>query len=120
MLQQLTEQLIEECAACLARFWQMREEDREPDFFQEVKPHADYWHQHVLQWQQQADVFIQRCRPKYMHTMQVHNAQEAFTQFVVQSFYKGTSKKRFEQSILSTKYTLETFLKALKEAQYAE
>lgn len=114
MLQQLTHQLMEECDACIVRFWQMREEDRKPDFFNEVKPHADKWHEMIAQWQQHAYVFIEQERPKYMHTMQVDNAKEAFEQFVVQSFYKETSKKRFEQSVLSTKYTLSSLYAQLE------
>ena len=115
MLQELTRALIEECDTCIARFWHMRDEDRKPNFFEEVKPHADQWHRIVADWQQHAYVFIEQERPKYMHTMQVDNAKEAFEQFVVQSFYKETSKKRFEQSVLSTKYTFTSFLAYLED-----
>ena len=36
-------------------------------------------------------------------------------QFVVQSFYKGTSKKRFIQSIQSTQYTLSILKRKIDE-----
>lgn len=39
-----TYQLIEECDACLHRFQEMRRLDKEPDFFNEVKPHVDEVH----------------------------------------------------------------------------
>lgn len=120
MLHILTAQLIRECDNCIARFWQMREEDREPDFFREVKPHADKWHANLNDWQQLATQYVLAYCPKYMHTMQIDNAKDAFEQFVVQSFYKGTSKKRFEQAVLSTKYTLQAFLTAMEEGAHAD
>lgn len=120
MLQQYTAQLIDECDACIARFWQMRTDDRAPDFFADVKPHADRWHAHVAKWQQAAYAFIDKERPKYIHRMQIDNVKEAFEQFVVQSFYKETSKKRFEQSVLSVKYTCSVLLTQVEEAAYVE
>lgn len=120
MLQQLTKQLVKECDACIERFWHMREQDAVPDFFRDVKPHADQWHAHIAQWQQAAYAFIEQHAPKYMHKTQIDAAKEAFEQFVVQSFYKETSKKRFEQSVLSVKYTCTVLQTCMEEAAYVE
>ncbi len=95
----------------------MREEDRTPDFFQEVKPHADEIHQLLKVWQQEANKWIQKNRPKYMHTQQIASVVESMEQFVVQSFYKETSKKRFLDAIHSTSYTLKTFERLVKEGE---
>ncbi|ETT81111.1 YppE family protein [Viridibacillus sp. FSL R5-0477] len=121
MLLSTTEKLLEECDACWQRFLRMREEDTSPDFFLEVKPHADTWHAILVTWQSESEKWILLNKPKYMHNTQIDNALDAMDQFVVQSFYKATSKKRFYQSIQSVKYTLETFLRYLREdgEQYA-
>lgn len=49
-----TTKLIEECEQCVTRFWQMREEDRTPDFYQEVKPYADELHTLLTEWQRRS------------------------------------------------------------------
>ena len=115
LLIQQTSILIDECEKCVSRFWQMREEDRTPDFFTEVKPHADVIHQLLKEWQQEANSWIQKNRPKYMHTQQIASVVESMEQFVVQSFYKETSKKRFLDAIHSTSYTLKIFDGLVKE-----
>ena len=117
LLLQQTAKLIDECEKCVSRFWQMREEDHTPDFFVEVKPHADVIHQLLKEWQQEADKWIQANRPKYMHTQQIASAVESMEQFVVQSFYKETSKKRFLDAIHSTTYTLNIFERLVKEIE---
>lgn len=107
--------LIQECEACLTRFQKMRDEDREPDFFYEVKPHADSLHAQIKNWQQNAHIWIIKTAPKNLYVQQIDHAADAMEQFVVQSFYKGTSKKRFIQSIQSTMYTLRLVVRKLEE-----
>lgn len=114
-LKQLTEQLIVSCDDAVNRFYKMREEDRDPDFFGEVKPYADHVHAQLKVWQQQSKQFIDLYQPKHFHYMQVDNAVEAMEQFTVQSFYKKTSKKRFIQSVQSVHYTLSKFLRYVNE-----
>lgn len=109
-----TKQLIEECNYCIKRFYKMREEDRAPHFFDEVKPHADTVHLLTKEWQQQANEWIAKHQPKYLHSQQITAAVEAINQFVVQSFYKETSKKRFVQSVQSALYTCDTLLRYLQ------
>ena len=118
LLIEKTSILIDECARCVERFWQMREEDRVPDFFQEVKPHADHIHALLQDWQQQADAWIKENRPKYMHQEQIASAVESMEQFVVQSFYKETSKKRFLDATHSTSYTIKNFYNLLGEGNH--
>lgn len=117
MLKQLTEQLYAECDLSWNRFMTMREENREADFFQEVKPYADNIQQKLIQWKSLSNDFIQTYKPKYVHMVQVNNASDAIEQFVVQSFYIKTSKKRFYQSIQSVKYTCETYIRALEAVE---
>lgn len=115
LLIQQTSILIDECEKSVARFWQMREEDRKPDFFKEVKPYADAIHQHLKEWQQGANLWIQNNNPKYMHIQQIAAVVESMEQFVVQSFFKETSKKRFLDAIHSTSFTLKNFERIVKE-----
>ncbi len=110
-----TKYLIEECDASISRFYKQRELDATPHFFDEVKPHADHIQTYLTEWQQSALNWIKENRPKYMHETQINNAVDAMNQFVVQSFYKETSKKRFIQSVQSVHYTLSTFLRYLEE-----
>lgn len=114
MLKQLTEQLYAECDRSWNRFMTMREENREADFYDEVKPYADQMQVQINQWKELSQIFIQTYKPKHVHMVQINNASDAIEQFVVQSFYIKTSKKRFYQSIQSVKYTCETYLRALE------
>lgn len=114
ILKQLTEELYAECDLSWERFARFREEEYEPDFFTEVKPYADELQDKLVRWKQLSQEYIFKNRPKHIHMVQINNASDAFEQFVVQSFYIKTSKKRFFQSIQSVKYTCETFLRTLE------
>lgn len=110
-----TKQLIEECDASVNRFFHMREIDAEPLFFDEVKPHADNTQALLKEWQENVNAWIRKNQPKYIHEIQISNVVDAMNQFVVQSFYKETSKKRLLQSIQSVHYTLSNILRSLEE-----
>ena len=112
-----TTKLVTECDEAINRFYKMRELDAVPDFFEQVKPYADELHEFIGQWQQLAHMWIADNKPKYMHRIQIDNAVDAMEQFIVQSFYKETSKKRFIQSVQSVHYTLTTFIRYLKEGE---
>ena len=111
----LSTKLIKECDECITRFYSYRELDKEPDFFQDVRPHALELDEVLLEWEKLVRVWIQQKRPKYVHPSQVDSLLESMKQYVVQSFYKGTSKARFLKSVHSSKYTLETIVQAIKE-----
>lgn len=110
-----TNDLIKECDASIDRFYKMRELDASPNFFDVVKPYADNINSLLNEWQQNANHWILEKQPKYMHKQQVANVVEAMNQFIVQSFFKETSKKRFTQSVQSVHYTLSTFKRYLEE-----
>lgn len=114
-LKEQCEVLLSVCAECRERHLQMRAENREPDFFTEVKPYADQYHTLLDEWTEAAYVWIQAEKPKYTHPAQVENLQDAMKQFIVQSFYPKTGLKRFAQSIQSAEYTLKTFLEGLEK-----
>lgn len=117
ILREQTEQLLQECETCKNRFFQMREKDVTPDFFQDVKPYADSIQLQLLEWKENAILWIQEYKPKYLHEQQIESVVENMNQFVVQSFYKETSKKRFLQSIHSVQYTLSTLLRYIKKTE---
>lgn len=112
-----TKLLLTICDECEQRFYRMRETDHEPDFFEEVKPYADTSHQAIAQWAEEMKVWIQKEKPRYVHEVQVDSLKDSMTQFVVQSFYKATGKKRFILSIRAARYTLQTVLDAMNADQ---
>ncbi|WOV85455.1 YppE family protein [Sporosarcina jeotgali] len=114
-LQQLTEKLLEVCDECLVRHSDMRKENREPDFYTEVKPYADHCHQMIDEWDELVKQWIRTNRPKYVRPIQISTLNDLMKQFTVQSFYQKTGKKRFVQSIQSASYTLNTVRIALEK-----
>ena len=116
-LQVITANLLDACEQAIARFYTMRERNAEPDFFNDVKPYADNMRTQLQIWRELAYEWIIVNEPKYMHKQQIDHAYDAMEQFFVQSFYKATSKKRFIQSVQSTKYTLATLKRYVEEGQ---
>ncbi|WP_252503409.1 YppE family protein [Sporosarcina sp. Marseille-Q4943] len=109
-----TERLLSVCEECLERLPAMRELDREPDFYIEVKPYADINHKLLDEWTEEIRTLIREERPKYVHLHQIESLNESMKQFIVQSFYPKTGKKRFVLSINSATYTLRTVLDELQ------
>ncbi|AOV08038.1 YppE family protein [Sporosarcina ureilytica] len=107
--------LLTVCAECRQRHTDMREQDREPDFFNEVKPYADKYHALLDEWAEESYEWIKVAKPKYTHPVQIETLTDGMKQFIVQSFYKKTGLMRFVQSIQSAEYTLKTFIDALEE-----
>lgn len=114
-LLEMTKKLIEECDASRNRFLKMRELDATPNFFDEVKPYADEIHELVMAWKASAIQWINEHQPKYMHVQQIENAADSMDKFVVESFYKETSKKRFFQTVHSVCFILTTLSRYLEE-----
>lgn len=112
-----TKQLINKCDVAQARFFKAREQNIIYDFFKAVKPYADETRDELAVWREQMAQFIEQQRPKNLYMQQIDHAIEAIEQFVVQSFYQQTSKKRFLQSIQSVKYTLTVALQKMQEVQ---
>lgn len=112
-----TKMLLQECDASINRYNQMRENDASPHFFEEVKPYVDDIQKILNEWQLNANQWIEKNQPKYLHDKQIDNVVEAMNQFIVQSFYKETSKKRFVMSVQSVRYTLSTFLRYIEEGR---
>lgn len=114
---ELTNDLLLKCQKAEERFFYMREENKTADFYLEVKPAADALRVELTEWQQLAKQWRDTAKPKYIHEQQFAQVVDAMEQFIVQSFYKETSKKRFLQSIHSVTYTLTTILRYLQEQE---
>ncbi|QTD42147.1 YppE family protein [Sporosarcina sp. Te-1] len=112
-----TERLLSVCEECLERHAEMRRLDREPDFFNEVKPYSDEQFELLNTWKEEIETWIRREGPKYIHMQQILALDDMMRQFIVQSFYQKTGKKRFVQSIQSARYTLQTILNAIEERE---
>lgn len=107
--------LLSVCQECLDRHSEMRESDRDPDFFEEVKPYADTYHSLLDEWAEESYAWIKIAKPKYVHPSQIDTLTEGMKQVIVQSFYKKTGLKRFVLTIRSAEYTLKTFIDAIEE-----
>lgn len=114
-LKEKCEILLSVCGECRARHTEMRRLDRDPDFFEEVKPYADKYHALLDDWAEQSYAWIKIAKPQYVHPVQIDSLTDSMKQFIVQSFYKKTGVKRFVLSIQSAEYTLKTFLDALEK-----
>ncbi|MEK3934582.1 YppE family protein [Sporosarcina sp. FSL W7-1349] len=112
-----TERLLSVCRECRERHADMREQNREPDFFQEVKPYADRTHAWLDEWTSAVSEWIKVAKPLYVHPHQIESLHDSMKQFIVQSFYQKTGKKRFVLSIHSAEYTLKTILDALRKEE---
>ncbi|WP_342537232.1 YppE family protein [Sporosarcina sp. FSL K6-3508] len=108
-----TKSLLAICDECEQRFYTMRETGHSPEFFEEVKPYADRSHRAIADWSADMKVWIKVAKPRYVHEVQIDSLKDSMTQFVVQSFYKETGKKRFILSINAARYTLQTVLNAM-------
>ena len=86
-LEQNTMKLLKECDECLSRYKKMREEDRSPEFFEEVKPHVDHYHIVIDTWSEQSKEWIGTYRPKHVRFQQIEHAVDMMKQFIVQSFF---------------------------------
>lgn len=109
--------LLSVCEECRARHTEMRVLDREPDFFEEVKPYADKYHAMLDEWAEESYDWIKIAKPQYVHPVQIDALTDAMKQFIVQSFYQKTGLKRFVLSINSAEYTLKTFIDALEKEE---
>lgn len=114
-LEEKCRELLSVCGECLERHAKMRELDREPDFFEEVKPYADKYHTMLDEWSEESYAWIKIAKPNYVHPVQIDALTDSMKQFIVQSFYKKTGLKRFVLSIRSAEYTLKTFLDAIEK-----
>jgi len=115
-----TETLLAVCGECLARHARMRELDVEPDFFNEVKPYTDKVHALIDEWRLDISEWMKIAKPMYVHPVQIDSVEDSMKQFVVQSFYQKTGKKRFVLSINSAEYTFKTVLDALRKTEEGE
>jgi hypothetical protein len=59
-----TKLVLEESNKCLSRHQEMRDTDSTPDFFSQVKPHADHWHAFLIEWREQSRIWLDDKRPR--------------------------------------------------------
>ena len=111
----LTDKLMMKCDHAQLRFFEAREKDLTFDFFDVIKPYADDTRNELTEWKKLVFSFIEQKKPKNLYKQQIDHAIDAMEQFIVQSFYKETSKKRFLQSIQSVRYTLTVVKQRVEE-----
>ncbi len=112
-----TKTLLSICRECFERHTEMRELDIEPDFYNDVKPYTDKVHGLLDEWTIEIGEWIKKSKPLYVHPIQIESLNDSMKQFVVQSFYQKTGKKRFVLSINSAEYTFKTILDELYKQQ---
>ncbi len=95
-------------------FTTVLEQEQAADFFSVVKPFADKVRDVVVQWEENALLWVKKDKPKYFHKNQIDNIVENITTVSIQAFFPDTKEKRFKQLIRSNQYNLETIIQHLK------
>lgn len=83
------------------------------DFYQEVKPFADYVKELTEKWEPLAKEWISYEKPKYIHFMQIQNTVENLQMVSVRAFYPRSSGQRFKSYIQSIDFVLKNCLERL-------
>lgn len=109
------ELLLHACEESIMRHSTMREQDRAPDFYKEVRPYIQSMDQLLTEWKEESLQWIAEGKPQHIHPIQINSVYDSMKQFLVQSFYKETGLKRFIESIRTTQYTLTTMKQALEK-----
>lgn len=111
----LTSQLIQEVEFMEERFKKARALKKSGDFYQEVKPFADYIKEMNDLWKDEAVNWIKINHPKHLFPQQIDSAYEHIELISVQAFFPETSLTRFKQYVASTKYVLNHLVELLQK-----
>ena len=115
-LKVLTEKLLDYNKQLLYISQQAQEQQKEPDFFEEVKPFADQVKQVVDEWKQMALLWVKKVRPKHIYEVQIETAGENIEKICVEAFYPSVPHRRIKQFCRSIEYTLLLIEECLEES----
>ncbi len=86
--------------------YENRREDREIDFYGEVKPFADKMKISADKWQELAEEWLKKNKPDYLHMPQIVSTHENLKIMSIQAFYRDTRKRKFHEMVQSVRYVL--------------
>ncbi len=105
-----TEKMLQHIETCRARYFQLREEERDLDFYTNIQPACEQAFIQIEVWFNEMTKWVEQNRPRHIHLPQLKHTKEALEQITVQSYHRKTSRAMFLKSIQSIEYTLKTIL----------
>ncbi|WP_042457748.1 DUF1798 family protein [Neobacillus dielmonensis] len=109
----LTEELLTYNQLCLKYFQEVRETQKEQDFYQVVKPFADKVKSVKDEWQVMMKDWVEKKSPKHIHRNQIETISDHIERNSIQAFFPGTSKALFLNANRTIKYFLEEVIKEI-------
>lgn len=113
----LTLQLLTYMDTVEKKLESIKETGKSGDFFKEVKPFADEVERINDSWRKEAQLWVEKTRPKNIHVQQIDSTHEHINIISVQAFFPETSQTRFRNTVASVKYILNNLLSNLKEEE---
>jgi hypothetical protein len=110
-----TNDLIRLNNRCNEIFEETRRNDKEPDFYQRVKPFADEVQVTSEKWLELIGNWIKKENPRYIHLIQCIQTVENLNMIAVQAFYPKTSYNRFKSHYQSVDFQLKNILKHVSD-----
>lgn len=105
-----TEKMLQHIVTCRTRYFQLREEERDLDFYTNIQPACEQAFIQIEVWFNEMTKWVEQNRPRHIHLPQLKHTKEALEQITVQSYHRKTSRAMFLKSIQSIEYTLKTIL----------
>lgn len=105
-----TENMLQHIENCRTRYFQLREEERDLDFYTDIQPACEQAFIQIEVWFNEMTQWVEQNRPRHIHLPQLKHTKEALDQITVQSYHRKTSRAMFLKSIQSIEYTLKTIL----------
>ncbi|WP_243355991.1 YppE family protein [Bacillus litorisediminis] len=114
ILFELTEELLQKNDEIKAIFADVKKENQERDFYQEVKPFADGVKALLDQWEPLSIQWLKQNPVKNLHPQQITHTAENLDMISIQCFFPKTSLTRFRHYAESVEYVLKNLLFAIQ------
>ncbi|PSL50545.1 uncharacterized protein DUF1798 [Salsuginibacillus halophilus] len=98
-------------------FNEIRNSEREVDFFVEVKPFVDRVQAAADQWLESAEQWVKTHQPREVYPSQLNDTHENITILAVKAFQHDTKERRFKEMVQSVEYVLNSLLQAVEEVE---
>ncbi|WP_018922298.1 YppE family protein [Salsuginibacillus kocurii] len=96
-------------------FQRTRDLEEPPDFYEHIKPFADDMLALSDRWQEEAEQWIDKEKPVYMHKQLIWDTHENLQILSMQAFHPKTKEKRFREMIQAVDYVLNGVRQAFDE-----
>ncbi|MBO9128204.1 YppE family protein [Bacillus sp. 165] len=92
----------------------LQEEEYSIDFYGDMKPFIDEVDKLAERWKAEAEAWIVKAAPKYLHISQVQQTYDNIKNNALDAFSQKTKEKRFKQTYQAIKYVLESMQQEIK------